>query len=156
MPGDKCNDTSTRNHNDPSSKQLFHGPCESQKANNLSLKIIPHHHSSTKMSTPTTALLSLSLELRHSILLNTHTLDTTCLNHLLDQRIKAQNNRKQVAMANNQCCEISNKAQFMEQRAAETLRIELIQQERLAKRARKRVMLVCRQMAQDMEYVTEI
>lgn len=34
--------------------------------------------------------------------------------------------------------------------------IEVIQQERLANRARKRVMLAYRQMAQDMEYVTSI
>lgn len=44
----------------------------------------------------------------------------------------------------------------MEQRAAEALMIEVIQQERLANRARKRVMLAYRQMAQDMEYVTSI
>lgn len=40
--------------------------------------------------------------------------------------------------------------------AEETLIVELIAQERLAMRARKRVKLVCRQVALDMEYVTDI
>lgn len=110
------------------------------------------------MPTPTTPLLSLPLELRHAILLRTHNLDTNTLTPLLDQRISAQNHREQRAITRLECCEHSksNDLRIIEKKAEEALKLELIQQERLVMRARKRVRLVCRQVAQDMEYVTGI
>ncbi|RDI80629.1 hypothetical protein Vi05172_g9342 [Venturia inaequalis] len=111
----------------------------------------------TPTPTPTTPLLSLPIEIRHSILLQTHSLDANTLNTLntlLSQLNSAHRRKKQFAIAHLRCCELSNKVPALW--AEEALEIKLVQQERLAGTAKKSVMLVCRQLAQDMEYVTAI